>query len=123
LTSLNLTQKVSDAVQSSLLSALPDIVIATPGRASLTINNGSFNVSQLGYLVIDEADLVLSYGYKDDLENVSKAIPKGVQSFLMSATLTQEVELLKDTFCRKPVILKLEEGVEGVDLLDQYVVR
>jgi len=39
-------------------------------------------------LVIDEADLVLSYGYEEDLKTLMACLPKLLQSFLMSATLT-----------------------------------
>lgn len=69
-------------------------------------------MSKVTHLVIDEADLVLSYGYEADLQAVSKALPKGLQTFLMSATLTTEVETLKTLFCRNPAILRLEEDAE-----------
>lgn len=97
----------------SLLAEHPDIVIATPSRA-LVHSNLSAHVlmSKVTHLVIDEADLVLSYGYEADLQAVSKALPKGLQTFLMSATLTTEVETLKTLFCRNPAILRLEEDAE-----------
>lgn len=74
-------------------------------------------------MVIDEADLVLSYGYDDDINALSKAIPRGAQTFLMSATLTSEVDTLKDLYCRNPVILKLEEKEEKGAGVSQFVVR
>lgn len=73
--------------------------------------------------MIDEADLVLSYGYDEDLQNVAKVIPKGVQTFLMSATLTSEVETLKGLFCLNPVVLKLEETQDDGGGVSQYVVK
>ena len=120
---VNLTHKVSDAVQRSLLAESPDIVIATPARASINLNTSSLSLKNLTYLVIDEADLVLSYGYDEDLQSVSKSIPKGVQTFLMSATLTTEVEKLKGLFCRNPIVLKLEEQDNDRGGVSQYVVR
>ncbi|KAF4631239.1 hypothetical protein G7Y89_g6893 [Cudoniella acicularis] len=120
---VNLTQKVSDAVQRSLLADSPDIVIATPARASANLEGSALSLEKLAHLVIDEADLVLSYGYDEDLQNVAKVVPKGVQTILMSATLTSEVETLKGLFCRDPVVLKLEEPeVEG-EGVSQYVVK
>ncbi|CZS91385.1 probable ATP dependent RNA helicase [Rhynchosporium agropyri] len=120
---VNLTQKVSDAVQRSLLADSPDIVIATPARASINLNTASFSLENLTHLVIDEADLVLSYGYDEDLQNVANIMPKGVQTILMSATLTSEVETLKGLFCRDPMVLKLEEAeVEG-EGVSQFVVK
>lgn len=120
---INLTQKVSDAVQRSLLADSPDIVIATPARASVNLNSSALSLDNLAHLVIDEADLVLSYGYDEDLQNVAKIMPKGVQTILMSATLTSEVETLKGLFCRNPEILALEETEEPGEGVSQYVVK
>ncbi|KAL2064684.1 hypothetical protein VTL71DRAFT_3822 [Oculimacula yallundae] len=120
---VNLTQKVSDAVQRSLLADSPDLVIATPARASINLNTASFSLESLAHLVIDEADLVLSYGYDEDLQNVAKIMPKGVQTILMSATLTSEVETLKGLFCRDPVVLKLEEAEAEGEGVSQFVVK
>lgn len=74
-------------------------------------------------MVIDEADLVLSYGYDEDLQNVAKTMPKGVQTILMSATLTSEVETLKGLFCRNPAVLELEEAEAEGEGVSQYVVK
>jgi ATP-dependent RNA helicase DDX56/DBP9 len=74
-------------------------------------------------LVIDEADLVLSYGYDEDLQNVAKTMRKGVQTILMSATLTSEVDTLKGLFCRDPAVLKLDEKDDEGEEISQYVVK
>ncbi|PMD40848.1 DEAD-domain-containing protein [Hyaloscypha variabilis F] len=120
---VNLTQKVSDAVLRSLLADSPDIVIATPARASVNLNSSTLSLDNLAHLVIDEADLVLSYGYDNDLQNVAKTMPKGVQTILMSATLTSEVETLKGLFCRNPVVLELDEGESDGEGVSQYVMK
>ncbi|KAI9679629.1 MAG: ATP-dependent DNA/RNA helicase [Trizodia sp. TS-e1964] len=120
---VNLAQKVSDAVQRSLLSDSPDIVIATPARVALNVNTSALCLENIVHLVIDEADLVLSYGYVADLHILASKIPKGVQSILMSATMTDEVDALKSLFCQKPVILKLEDEQNDKSQLSQYVVR
>jgi ATP-dependent RNA helicase DDX56/DBP9 len=120
---VNLTQRVSDAVQRSLLADSPDVVIATPARASLNLNTSALSLDNLAHLVIDEADLVLSYGYDEDLQNVAKLMPKGVQTILMSATLTSEVDTLKGLFCRDPAVLKLEESETEGEGVSQYVVK
>ena len=66
---------------------------------------------------------MLSYNYGDDLDNVAKAMPKGVQTILMSATLTSEVETLKGLFCRNPAVLQLEEAEAEGEGVSQYVVK
>ncbi|KAL8989954.1 MAG: hypothetical protein Q9177_001277 [Variospora cf. flavescens] len=120
---VDLTQKVPDSVQRSLLADSPDLVIATPGRAALSISTSAFPTDGLSLLVIDEADLVLSYGYEDDLQNVAKSIPNGVQIMLVSATLTTEVDTIKNLYCRDPVILDVDDHVESKDDISQYVVK
>jgi ATP-dependent RNA helicase DDX56/DBP9 len=120
---VNLTQRVSEAVQRSLLADSPDIVIATPARAAANLDTSAVSLENLSHLVIDEADLVLSYGYDNDLQNVAKLMPKGVQTMLMSATLTTEVDTLKGMFCRNPVVLELEEVEDEGEGVSQYVVK
>ncbi|KAK4870980.1 hypothetical protein LT330_000217 [Penicillium expansum] len=121
--SVNLTQKVSDEVQRSMLADFPDIVVSTPTRVYSNVNNSALSLDKITHLVIDEADLVLSYGYDEEINALSKAIPRGAQTFLMSATLTSEVDTLKDLYCRNPVILKLEEKEEKGAGVSQFVVR
>lgn len=122
-----LTENVSDAVQRSLLLAnVPDIVVATPARAWHAISSSSaLDLSKLQYLVLDEADLVLSYGYDEDMENIARVLPKsGVQTVMMSATLSKELDTLKGIFrCRNPTVLDLEEdfGAEDEKLTQFYV--
>lgn len=123
--SINLTEKVSDAVQRSFLAQLPDIVVSTPARAVINLNVAAFSLANLAYLVIDEADLVLTYGHVEDMQSMAKIMPNGVQTILMSATLTEdeEVNTLKALFCRNPVTLKLEEAEQGGDGVTQYIVK
>ncbi|MCJ1377599.1 ATP-dependent DNA/RNA helicase [Xylographa soralifera] len=120
---INLTQKTPDAVQRSLLVDLPDIVIATPARAFFNISTSALSLQHLAHLVIDEADLLLSYGYEEDLQNVAKAMPSGIQTYLMSATLSTEVDTLKGMFCRDPVVLVLDEAEDENNGVSQYVVK
>ena len=120
---INLTHKVPESVQRTLLASSPDIVVTTPSRAAQNLNSNAFAAEVLTHLVIDEADLVLSYGYDEDLQIIAKAIPKGIQTFLMSATLTTEVDTLKELFCRDPVVLNFEEIADEAGGVSQYVVR
>jgi ATP-dependent RNA helicase DDX56/DBP9 len=75
----NIAGKESDVVQRAKLADLPDIVIATPARASVNVNSGALPLKELAHLVVDEGDLVMGYGFQDDLDNIAKALPKGVQ--------------------------------------------
>ncbi|KAK3902566.1 hypothetical protein C8A05DRAFT_44045 [Staphylotrichum tortipilum] len=118
-----LTENVSDAVQRSLLANVPDVVVSTPARAWHSANSSAFSLARLQHLVLDEADLVLSYGYDEDMENIARALPKGVQTVMMSATLSAELDALKGIFCRNPTLLDLKEefGAEDEKLTQLYV--
>ncbi|KAH6990303.1 P-loop containing nucleoside triphosphate hydrolase protein [Ilyonectria destructans] len=118
-----LTDKVSSAVQRALLSNSPDIVISTPATAWHNLNSSALSLEKLTHLVLDEADLVLSYGYNEDLENLSRSIPKGVQVMMMSATLTDEVDTLKGIFRRDPTLLDLKEKEAEGEGITQFVAK
>ncbi|KAJ3918658.1 ATP-dependent RNA helicase dbp9 [Lentinula edodes] len=109
----------------TLLSDKPDIVIATPARGLALFQSKSLVASHLDSLVVDEADLVLSYGHDDDIRQIFSGayLPKVYQSFLMSATMTEDVELLKGLTLRNPAILKLEDGEDEAAHLSQYAVK
>lgn len=118
-----MTDKVSSAVQRALLSNSPDIVISTPATAWHNLNSSALSLEKLTHLVLDEADLVLSYGYNEDLENLSRSIPKGVQVMMMSATLTEEVDTLKGIFRRDPTLLDLKEKEAEAEGITQFVAK
>lgn len=67
------------------------------------------SLDALESLVIDEADLILSYGHDEDVRQIFSGgfLPKVFQSFLMSATMTEDVEALKGLALRSPVSLYL----------------
>ena len=76
--------------------------------------------------MIDEADLVLSYGYEEDLQSIAAALPNGIQTILMSATLRTEVDSLTSLFCKSgaPEILDLsEQEATEKQQLSQYIVK
>lgn len=120
---LNLTQRVADAVLNAVLQDSPDVIVSTPARVSQYLNSARLSLDDISHLVIDEADIVLSYGYEDDINAIANVIPRGVQTFLISATLTPEVDELKALFCRDAEIVKIDDKEEKGEGVTQYVVR
>lgn len=120
---VDLTQKVPESVQRSLLAGSPDIIIATPARTALHISSSALSVESLSIVAIDEADLVLSYGYEEDLQSVARFIPNGVQTMLMSATLTTDIDTLKSLYCRDPVLVELDDQQTNDGTVTQYIVK
>ncbi|XP_026760965.2 probable ATP-dependent RNA helicase DDX56 [Galleria mellonella] len=96
--------------QKSLLLDKPDIVVATPSRALAHLKANNMRVKDdLAMLVVDEADLVFSFGYEDEIKELLSHLPKIYQAVLASATLSDDVLSLKKIVLRNPVTLKLEE--------------
>lgn len=121
ITFTNVSQNINDQVISSLLSSHSMIVVGTPAKVLGCVEKGDVVVGNVQFLVIDEADLVLSYGYNDDLTKLNELLPlKKCQTFLMSATLSEDVEEIKQKFCSKPAVLKLEESNDE-SILQYYV--
>ena len=120
---VNVTQKTTEAVQRTLLGELPDIVVATPASAARNLSSNALSLESLTDLVIDEADLVLSYGYEEDLRTISATIPNGLRTSLVSATLAEDITTLKGLFCRDPVLIDLQESSESGGHTAQYTVK
>lgn len=120
---VNISQQVSDNVRTSLLADRPQIVIGTPSAICQHLENGNIDPTTLEFLVFDEADLLTTYGYEEDLEKLD-ALLKGVavQTWLMSATLGDDIKRLKESYCKNPVTLKLQDTDKG-DQLKQYYVK
>ncbi|KAJ1959195.1 ATP-dependent DNA/RNA helicase, partial [Dipsacomyces acuminosporus] len=97
ISTLNIANNSPLHIQAPLLAETPDIVVSTPAKILKHLVAKSVNLSQsLETLVIDEADLVLSFGYEDDIRGILAHLPKIYQSMLLSATLNKGVESLKD---------------------------
>ncbi|KAI5984313.1 P-loop containing nucleoside triphosphate hydrolase protein [Pisolithus albus] len=122
---LNTASGFAAHLQHTLLADKPDILIATPSRVLGLLQSKVVDLSSLETLVIDEADLILSYGHDEDIRQIfgGAYLPKVYQSFLMSATMTEDVETLKGLTLRSPAILKLEDDQDDDSALTQYSVR
>lgn len=102
-----------------------NILISTPSKLLAHIAHQSINIkSSMDFLVVDEADLMFSYGYKNDLTALVTHLPKIYQAVLLSATISKDVDNLKRLVLHNPTILKIE-GQESVEnnKLSQFVIK
>ncbi|XP_029025049.1 probable ATP-dependent RNA helicase DDX56 isoform X1 [Betta splendens] len=105
----DISGKADLSTQRPILMEKPDVVVGTPSRVLAHLNAQNLVLhSSLEMLVVDEADLVFSFGFEADLKSLLCHLPKIYQSFLMSATLTEDVQALKELLLHNPVILKLQ---------------
>ena len=80
----------------------PQIIVGTPGRVIDLINRKALDLSQIHWLVLDEADEMLSMGFKDDLETILSETPETKQTLLFSATMNKEVERISKNYLTNP---------------------
>jgi ATP-dependent RNA helicase RhlE len=91
-----------------------DVLVATPGRLYDLAMNGAFKTKMIKKLVIDEVDEMLNLGFRTQLKNILDLLPPRRQNLLFSATITDEVEALVDTYFNDPV--RVEAAPTGTPL-------
>lgn len=99
------------------LTAGVNIVVGTPGRVFDVINRKILDTSSIKMLVLDEADEMLSSGFKSQIYDVFRTLPSDVQVVLLSATLPNDVIEVTKQFMREPIriLVKKEElTLEGI---------
>jgi ATP-dependent RNA helicase DeaD len=89
--------------QKRALAAGPAVVVATPGRLRDALERGRIDASQLGAVVLDEADSMLDLGFREDLDAILSHLPEERRSHLVSATFSRDVVALADRFQKDPV--------------------
>ncbi|XP_045350118.1 probable ATP-dependent RNA helicase DDX56 isoform X1 [Leopardus geoffroyi] len=112
------------ASQRAVLMEKPDIVVGTPSRILNHLQQDSLTLrDSLELLVVDEADLLFSFGFEEELKSLLCHLPRIYQAFLMSATFNEDVQALKELVLHNPVTLKLQESqLPGPDQLKQFQV-
>ena len=115
----------SNIQNSKALVSNADILIGTPSKILAHINNETINTKKdLKYLVIDEADIMFSYGYENDICTFISYLPKIYQAMLVSATFSKDVENLKNLMLHNPISLRLKESeFPEEEKLNQYIVK
>jgi len=93
------------------------VVVGTPGRVFDMINRRALRLDSIKQFFLDEADEMLSRGFKDQIYDIFKFLPETVQVCLFSATMPLEVLEVTDRFMREPVrilVKKDELTLEGI---------
>jgi ATP-dependent RNA helicase DeaD len=96
-----------------------DIVVGTPGRIIDQLNKGSLKLSQVKFVVLDEADEMLNMGFIDDIEEILKSTNKTRRTLLFSATMPPRILSLAKKYMEKHEIIKTKLSGKTTSLTDQ----
>ena len=95
-----------------------DIIVATPGRLIDLMKRGACDLSEVHYVVLDEADEMLSMGFQEDLDSILEGIPSEHHTLLFSATMSREIERIAQNYLTDAKEIQVgsrNEGAENVN--------
>ncbi|ACB34913.1 DEAD/DEAH box helicase domain protein [Leptothrix cholodnii SP-6] len=100
-----------------------DILVATPGRLLDHHQQGTIDLSQVQFFVLDEADRMLDMGFVHDIKKVLAIIPAKKQSLLFSATFSDEIKALADRLLNKPQVIEVARRNTTAETIAQRVIK
>ncbi len=96
-----------------------NIVVATPGRLLDHMRRKTINLSNIKFLVIDEADRMLDMGFIEDIEEIIAKLPRKRQTIMLSATIPYEIKRLAKKFMKNAMHIE-NEKIVSKDYLEQF---
>ena len=98
------------------------VVVGTPGRVHDMMKRGFMKTEYLKLFVLDEADEMLSRGFKTQIQDIFKFLPADIQIALFSATLPPEILKLTKHFMRDPAKILVKNQELTLEGIHQYYV-
>src|SRR5204863_4456806 len=95
------------------------IVIGTPGRVMDHMRRGTLRLDALKLVVLDEVDVMLNMGFRDDIETILQATPKERQTVFFSATIPRPIQQLIEKYARDPQNIRIEQKALTVPTVEQ----
>jgi ATP-dependent RNA helicase DeaD len=98
------------------------VVVGTPGRVIDHIAKGSLDLSELQYLVLDEADEMLRMGFADDVEQIFQQTPESRQVALFSATMPGQIRRMSKQYLNNPAEISVKSKTStGTNIKQRYL--
>eukprot|EP01083_Nonionella_stella_P086484 240309_1 len=98
------------------------IIVGTPGRVNSMINKNVLKLNNLQLFILDEADEMLSRGFKEQIYECFQYLPNDVQVALYSATMPMDVLEITSKFMRNPIRILVKKEELTLDGIKQYYV-
>jgi ATP-dependent RNA helicase DeaD len=96
------------------------IVVGTPGRVNDLIRRKVLNVSAIRWMVLDEADEMLTMGFKEELDTILATTPAEKQTLLFSATMPIEIAEMSSKYLHNPTELSVGRRNEGAANVEHH---
>lgn len=95
------------------------IVIGTPGRIMDHMRRGTLRLNSVKMVVLDEVDVMLNMGFRDDMELILQGTPKERQTVFFSATVPRPIQQLIEKYSRAPQSIRIEQKAMTVPTVEQ----
>jgi ATP-dependent RNA helicase DeaD len=95
------------------------IVIGTPGRVMDHMRRGTLRLNTIKMVVLDEVDVMLNMGFRDDIELILQGTPKERQTVFFSATIPRPIQQLIEKYSRNPQSVRIEQKALTVPTVEQ----
>jgi translation initiation factor 4A len=99
------------------------VIVGTPGRVLDLIGRNSLETRNIRMLVLDEADEMLSQGFKDQIHDLFSKLSPNVQVILLSATMPPEVLEVSNKFMRDPIRILVKRDELTLEGIKQFYVN
>jgi len=103
------------------LRAKPQVIVATPGRLIDHVEQKRISLSNVGILVLDEADRMLDMGFAPQLKRILSFMTQDRQTMLFSATMPDEIAAIARQYMKKPLRIEVAKSGTTVDTIEQEV--
>jgi ATP-dependent RNA helicase DeaD len=94
------------------------VIVATPGRLCDLLDRKAIKLTDVQTVILDEADEMLSMGFKDDLDKILETTPKTKNTWLFSATMPPEISEIANNFMNNPVNIAVGKKNSGADNIE-----
>ncbi|MCL2309283.1 MAG: DEAD/DEAH box helicase [Proteobacteria bacterium] len=105
--------------QTPVVKAGVEILVATPGRLLDHLEQKSVSLSQVTFLVLDEADRMLDMGFIPDIRRIMRLLPKERQSLLFSATFSADIKKLAEDMLKAPKLIEVARRNAAAETVKQ----
>lgn len=109
--------------QIASLRRSPQIIVATPGRLMDHLRRNTVKLEVVNTFVLDEADVMLDMGFREDIDTILNSIISPHQTMLFSATISKQIAEIARNYLQKPITIRTSKEDLSVPTIKQYYIE